>query len=1042
MHDKDRYRLTKEDEVKYDAFISYRHMPLDMEMAKKLHKGLETFPVPAAVRESSGKKKIERVFRDQEELPIGSNLTEEISAALAESEYLIVVCSHFTPESTWVQREIETFVSMHDRSHVLAILIEGEPEESFPKQLLIDDDGNTVEPLAADVRGETRQERNRKFNTELLRLAAPILGCSYDDLKQRHRERFIRRMVIEISALAGVVALAGALFGVYNARVADDMKKLADEKAQLATQMGELAEEKTQLANEIMEEYQDKLKNQSRFYAETSLSLLTKGKREAAVMVAAEAIPAEGNERPYVPEAEYALANALRVYDYPTTIASDRNLHHDFIVRDLKLSSDGKRLITEDSSHNLHVWTVDGWKEDMYVAHTLQDNDYYTNIVNEDADEDSIYLATTESLYRYDNQGNIVWKEDMPDIVRYADFSPENNEAFVVFPKYIQRYDTRNGILIDTYDKEVDDEFSKKTCLNADAGVYVCIHADGVDHNTYISFININDKSVTGVQFPGKSIFKMGLTKDGNIAVFGCEKDFLLEGDAGRLYLELYSPAGELIWSKDSDIKIKSLGLFRTFLSSGRYDDGSGTKESVIMFGIEDKLFVYKEDGSIVNGFLFDKDIYVFMSDDSSRLVHVGYDDGRIVPIDPITGIEYTGDAIDTGEAINDAVQVHENIVFRSMFSADVTIVGYPDRERVNELTPLDDSVRDQYCVGWNDKGAYYSMGDMTGVETFCYLDRNGDSIYTFDPGLFVCDSAYYEDKHLIFSKDEMILVDPVAGRSESFKFKDMGIDKSGISTGTISDKASYLTVYSVNKAYVIDVATHSVVFQYEADENIRRAVTTDDLKRLYISQVGTDLYYVDIATGERIDIEGERLRQVSNLSSKPFLILSPDGRFTAMCCLDDKIRIIENNSDRVIEELPFGATERLFMRFSLDGEYLITQGDDYKVRIWSLEKNQWVSSFDISYTIRNVWYSADGKYLALLDINGIYLLETESYKRIANIPVAMVYIPEENGFIQRKNGKQFYTTYMNVSELYEEYKRQFPDSSLSDEEKETYNID
>ena len=79
--------------MKYDAFISYRHTPLDMEMAKKLHKGLETFVIPAAVKKSTGKNKIARVFRDQEELPIGSNLTENIFAALAESEYLIVVCS-------------------------------------------------------------------------------------------------------------------------------------------------------------------------------------------------------------------------------------------------------------------------------------------------------------------------------------------------------------------------------------------------------------------------------------------------------------------------------------------------------------------------------------------------------------------------------------------------------------------------------------------------------------------------------------------------------------------------------------------------------------------------------------------------------------------------------------------------------------------------------------------------------------------------------------------------------------------------------------
>ena len=44
-------------EMKYDAFISYRHAPLDMEIAKKVHTGLETYHVPGAVRKKTGKKK-------------------------------------------------------------------------------------------------------------------------------------------------------------------------------------------------------------------------------------------------------------------------------------------------------------------------------------------------------------------------------------------------------------------------------------------------------------------------------------------------------------------------------------------------------------------------------------------------------------------------------------------------------------------------------------------------------------------------------------------------------------------------------------------------------------------------------------------------------------------------------------------------------------------------------------------------------------------------------------------------------------------------
>lgn len=204
--------------MKYDAFISYRHSELDMYVAKGLHKGLETFKAPRMAAGKTGKKKIERVFRDQEELPIGSDLGDNIRKALEESEYLIVVCSPRTPDSYWVQKEIDTYISLHDREHVLAVLIEGEPEESFPKQLLTDDNGNPVEPLAADVRGGSHRAVGKKLKTELLRLAAPLLGCSYDDLRQRHRERRMKKALGAFAAVA-VLALAFGIYSAYNAMI-------------------------------------------------------------------------------------------------------------------------------------------------------------------------------------------------------------------------------------------------------------------------------------------------------------------------------------------------------------------------------------------------------------------------------------------------------------------------------------------------------------------------------------------------------------------------------------------------------------------------------------------------------------------------------------------------------------------------------------------------------------------------------------------------------------------------------------------------------
>lgn len=245
--------------MKYNAFISYRHTEPDMYIAKKVHKGLETLKVPRGVFQKSGKRKIERVFRDQEELPIGSDLGDNIKAALEESEFLIVVCSPRTPESAWVQKEIDTFISLHGREHILAILVEGEPRESFPEKLRADEEGNSVEPLAADVRGASRREMNRRLRTELLRLAAPLLHCSYDDLRQRHRERRMKKVMFAASA----AAVAGVLFGAYSA---------------YNTAM-------------IQENYRQKQVNQSKYLASTALSLLEEGDRQTAALVALEALP-------------------------------------------------------------------------------------------------------------------------------------------------------------------------------------------------------------------------------------------------------------------------------------------------------------------------------------------------------------------------------------------------------------------------------------------------------------------------------------------------------------------------------------------------------------------------------------------------------------------------------------------------------------------------------------------------------------------------------------------------------------------------------
>ena len=193
---------------KYDAFISYRHCELDKFVAENLHRILETYELPKDIKKKLGitGRTIKRVFRDQEELPLSSNLEDPIIDALENSKYLIVICSPRLKDSLWCKKEIETFKKLRGRKNIFCVLIEGEPRDSFPEEVLTDEkevikDGKKiiekvlVEPLAADVRGNSKREVLKKIKDEKLRLIAPMYNLDYDDLRQRHKIRQQKKII-------------------------------------------------------------------------------------------------------------------------------------------------------------------------------------------------------------------------------------------------------------------------------------------------------------------------------------------------------------------------------------------------------------------------------------------------------------------------------------------------------------------------------------------------------------------------------------------------------------------------------------------------------------------------------------------------------------------------------------------------------------------------------------------------------------------------------------------------------------------------------
>ena len=273
----------------YKAFISYRHLPLEKRIAIKLHRRIEHYLIPKELRKN-GEKHLGYVFRDQDELPISSDLTANIQQALDRSEYLIVICTPETEKSAWVLREITYFLEHHDRNHVLALLADGSAETSFPAPLttLCDETGQAIgqiEPLAANIAADSAWKRNRLFATESIRLLAALIGCPYDALYKRE-QRYKRRRFL------AAALLVFAVLGVYIHTLLDRNR-------------------------EIRANLEQALRNQSQYLASESLKLLEDGDRLGAISLAIEALPSETNKRPLVSRAEYALGCAVNAYAVP-----------------------------------------------------------------------------------------------------------------------------------------------------------------------------------------------------------------------------------------------------------------------------------------------------------------------------------------------------------------------------------------------------------------------------------------------------------------------------------------------------------------------------------------------------------------------------------------------------------------------------------------------------------------------------------------------------------------------------------------------------
>ena len=393
-----------EQPLHYDAFISYRHAELDKAVASGMLRRLESFRLPSLLGRDLPKEKrrITRIFRDQDELPLSSNLSDPIEEALEHSDWLIVICSPRLPESKWCAREIARFTQLHGKEHILTVLAEGDISESVPPEAVYDPD----RPVTADVRTGDSQTDSRllakRMDDAVFALAARMLGQEETLLRQRHREQRVRR------TLALSLTLTGALlaFGIY---CVSRFLTIRSQNQTIVTQQ-----------DELKEAYTAQQQRYARSMAGITEELLSDGRRLDAVYGLLSAMPATSKDRsvPYEASAERALAKALAVYE--TDVFIPEGTEEFDPDADMDDSDDYEWLSVEER----YRWWPKGWSglEEYIAGHVIvsaaEREDGSILIIGNDG---SLYSFDPESGY-LDNYPLLLYSVPPREEVVWADY--------------------------------------------------------------------------------------------------------------------------------------------------------------------------------------------------------------------------------------------------------------------------------------------------------------------------------------------------------------------------------------------------------------------------------------------------------------------------------------------------------------------------------------------------------------------------------------------------------------------------------------------
>lgn len=880
-------------EYKYLAFISYKRE--DERWAKWLQHKLEHYRLPSIARKEKPNLPIyaRPVCKDTTDLEPG-RLAEKIGEKLAESRFLIVICSKRAALSEWVDKEIREFVTLGRADRIIPFIIDGEPNskqevnECFPPAL------RTMSG-EQELLGVNIHEMGK--DAAAVKCVARMFDLGFDTLWQRHERERRRRywwgfaMVVTVAVVATIVALILQL-------------------------------QKNQL-----------LVNQSRAVAQAAMQLIDEGDIYTAQSLAMEVLPrdVEHPSRPIVPEAEAALRKAYSANSGEGFKSVARLLSKEWRIVDIAYSDYDNRVavVTDYPDNYLYIFDstngeicakhdmslvepmavvysgeylyIGGCNETLYWADdvgslaggSVGDVGYSHDIVDIATSMGTIVYATEDgkiSILRASDMWDVGYEEIASFETDYSihdiEISPSANRLVIIEgDRY--RPSSQDLRVIDIYSESehfgecikswrpheetisdvdfFDDDWVVTSSENGDVTVWNIATGDIHDKQNY-------DESVTSLDFYSDGISKRGILigfRSGEVSLLITD----IESDTSYSQVVKVgdNPVAKLLFDE-------SLAQFCAVTSSPY----STTMEDEVRLFARGSGTAYKIDADMSLGgaacqFSHDNQyLYISSTEDGSlhRAILEQY------------GSYWSGDV-----AHIERLDWFDDVVGSEYYNQRLTIRTNPANEilaaRIGFYGPLylyNPDIGDRICVS----------NEVFGGECFAFSDDGRLLAYISYEEVPEDDSTQYY----------VAIVDTSTGEQ-------------------------------IGERINLDVAADHVRFM---PDNSHVAVICDRRENLNFAMFMT----YDIASGEQLDC-------IEYASGIDAFDISPDGRVVALA-FGAKVQIIDIESREILCEMKGHTGTIQWVEFSPDGGCIASAGLDSTLRVWNIERGCEMLREPISY--------------------------------------------------------------------------------------------